>query len=153
MYTREQASQLKQSFWTAFGQYMAPVPSAEGIKVNWSNYKTGLKNVYFRMEADNKKATIAIELTHPDMDIQEIFYEQFVELKNILHSYLNEEWIWALHTRDENERTISRIYQQISPVSIFNQDHWPELISFFKPRIMALDEFWSNAKYAFDALK
>jgi hypothetical protein len=153
MYTREQASQLKQAFWTAFGQYMAPVPSAEGIKVNWSNYKTGLKNVYFRMEADNKKATIAIELTHPDMDIQEIFYEQFVELKNILHSYLNEEWIWALHTRDENERTISRIYQQISPVSIFNQDHWPELISFFKPRIMALDEFWSNAKYAFDALK
>jgi hypothetical protein len=132
---------------------MAPVPSAEGIKVNWSNYKTGLKNVYFRMEADNKKATIAIELTHPDMDIQEIFYEQFVELKNILHSYLNEEWIWALHTRDENERTISRIYQQISPVSIFNQDHWHELISFFKPRIMALDEFWSNAKYAFDALK
>jgi hypothetical protein len=153
MYTREQASQLKQAFWTAFGQYMAPVPSAEGIKVNWSNYKTGLKNVYFRMEADNKKATIAIELTHPDMDIQEIFYEQFVELKNILHSHLNEEWEWALHTRDENERTVSKIYREISPVSIYNQDHWPALISFFKPRIMALDEFWSNAKYAFDALK
>jgi hypothetical protein len=153
MYTREQASQLKQAFWTAFGQYMAPVPSAEGIKVNWSNYKTGLKNVYFRMEADNKKATIAIELTHADMDIQEIFYEQFVELKNILHSYLNEEWEWALHTRDENERTVSKIYREISPVSIYNQDHWPALISFFKPRIMALDEFWSNAKYAFDALK
>jgi hypothetical protein len=153
MYTREQASQLKQAFWTAFGQYMAPVPSAEGIKVNWSNYKTGLKNVYFRMEADNKKATIAIELTHADMDIQEIFYEQFDELKNILHSYLNEEWEWALHTRDENERTVSKIYREISPVSIYNQDHWPALISFFKPRIMALDEFWSNAKYAFDALK
>jgi hypothetical protein len=132
---------------------MAPVPSAEGIKVNWSNYKTGLKNVYFRMEANNKKATIAIELTHPDMDIQEIFYEQFDELKNILHSYLNEEWEWALHTRDENKRTVSKIYREISPVSIFNQDHWPALISFFKPRIMALDEFWSNAKYAFDALK
>jgi malate synthase len=105
------------------------------------------------MEADNKKATIAIELTHPDMDIQEIFYEQFVELKNILHSHLNEEWEWALHTRDENERTVSKIYREISPVSIYNQDHWPALISFFKPRIMALDEFWSNAKYAFDALK
>jgi hypothetical protein len=152
MYTREQASQLRQAFWTVFGQYMAPVPSAEGTKVNWSNYKTGLKNVYFRMQADNKKASIAIEITHPDVEIQEIFFEQFTELKAMLHSHLNEEWVWVLHTKDENEKTLSRIYKEISPVNVFEQDNWPELISFFKPRIMALDEFWSNAKYSFDVL-
>ena len=27
-----------------------------------------------------------------------------------------------------------------------------ELISFFKPRIMALDRFWENAKFVFDVL-
>jgi hypothetical protein len=153
MYTKEEASQLRQAFWTAFGQYIAPQLSAEGLKINWINYKTGLKNVYFKMDADKRAASIAIEITHPDPGIQELFFEQFLELKNLLHSYLNEEWDWALRTSDEYGRTISRIYKEIEPVSIFKREDWPTLISFFKPRIIALDEFWSDAKYAFDPLK
>jgi hypothetical protein len=43
MYSKDQASQLKQEFWTAFGQYMGPVLSAEGLRTNWINYKTGVK--------------------------------------------------------------------------------------------------------------
>jgi hypothetical protein len=152
MYTREQATLLRQAFWTTFGQYMAPVPSAEGTKVNWSNYKTGIKHVYFRMQADNKRAYIAIELTHPDTDIQEMYFEQFAELKTMLHSSLGEVWEWILQTKDENGKTISRIYTELSPVNLFNRDDWPELISFFKPRIIALDEFWSKARYVFDEL-
>ena len=105
------------------------------------------------MNADKRSAFIAIEITHPDTGIQELFFEQFKELKNVLHSALNEDWRWQLHTTDENGKTVSRIMKQIDSVSIFNKNDWPELISFFKPRIIALDEFWSDAKYAFDALK
>ena len=153
MYSREQASQLRQAFWTAFGQYIAPHPSADGYKINWSNYKTGLKHVYFRMQADKKLASIAIEITHPDAEIQELFFEQFAELKNLLHEYVGEEWEWELHTTNSEGRTISRIYKELPGVSVFNQDDWPALISFFKPRIIALDEFWSGAKYSFDELR
>ena len=153
MYTREQASQIRQAFWTAFGQYMAPVLSSEGLRTNWVNYKTGLKHVYFKMQADKRNASIAIELTHPDVEIQELYFEQFKELQQVLESYLEETWEWDLHTTDENGKTISRIYKEIGNVSVFNQDNWPELISFFKPRIIALDEFWSNAMYSFDELK
>ena len=78
MYSRAEATQLRQAFWTAFGQYMAPVLSAEGEKVNWPNYKTGIKHVYFRMRADTRTASIGIELTHPDAGIRELFFEQFV---------------------------------------------------------------------------
>ena len=153
MYTREQASQLRQAFWTTFGQYMNPVLSSEGVKPNWLNYNTQQKHVYFRMKADKKDASIGIELTHPDIEIQEIFFEQFTALKNLLHEQLGEEWIWALHTNDENGKTISRIYQEISPVNIFDRDDWPTLISFFKPRIISLDEFWSDAQYSFEELR
>ncbi len=153
MYTKGEASQLRQAFWTAFGQYLAPIPSAEGLKVNWVNYKTGLKHVYFRMQAGNKTASIGIELTHPDPGIQELFFLQFTELKTLLHGTLDETWDWVLHTTDENGQLISRIYKEIAPVNVFNQDDWPALISFFKPRIIALDEFWTDAKYSFDALK
>ena len=153
MYSKQEASQLRQEFWTAFGQYMSPVLSSEGEKKNWLNYKTGEKDIYFRMNADNKKASIGIEITHRDADIQALYFEQFKELKNLLHHALEEEWIWLLHTRDELGKRISRIYTEINGVSIFKQEDWPQLISFFKPRIIALDEFWSTAKHAFEAMR
>jgi hypothetical protein len=151
MYSKDQASQLKQAFWTAFGQYMGPVMSADGLRTNWINYKTGVKHIYFKMQADNKMASIAIEISHPDAELQELFFEQFATYKAMLHSALEEDWEWQLHTTDEYGKTISRIYAQLKPVSVFQKEDWPKLISFFKPRIIALDEFWSNAKYAFEA--
>ena len=153
MYTKEEASQLRHSFWTTFGQYISPQLSSEGLKVNWVNYKTGIKYVYFRMEADKNTAIIAIEIAHPDPGIRELFFEQFMELKNILQDYLHEEWTWESHYTDENGRTMSRIYFQQTGAGIFNKNDWPALISFFKPRIILLDEFWNDVKYAFDALK
>ena len=153
MYSKDEASQLKQEFWTAFGQYMTPIMNAEGMRTNWVNYKTGLKHVYFKLQADKKTASISIEIAHPDAGVQELFFEQFKELKNILNGYLTEPWDWQLHHTDEYGKTISSIGTQISGVSIFNKNDWPTLISFFKPRIIALDEFWGDAKYAFDALR
>jgi hypothetical protein len=153
MHSRQQASELRQAFWTAFGKYMQPILSAEGEKVNWVNYKTGEKNIYFRMNAGNRSSSIAIEITHPDIELQQLYFEQFVQLKTLLHNALNEEWNWQLHFVDENGKVISRIYMELNNVSLLNQNDWPTLISFFKPRIIALDEFWSSAKYGFEALR
>lgn len=132
---------------------MSPVLSSEGEKVNWVNYKTGEKDIYFRMYADNKKASIGIELTHKDIQIQHLYFEQFKELKQIMSDILGEEWTWLLHTHDENGKIVSRIYTEEKNVSIFDKNSWPALISFLKPRIIALDEFWNNVKYAFEALR
>ncbi len=121
--------------------------------MNWVNYKTGIKHVYFRMQADKKTAEIAIEISHPDIGIQELFFEQFLEYKNILQATLGEIWDWELHIKEEHGKIVSKIFKQLSGVSIFNKNDWPQLISFFKPRIIALDEFWNDVKYGFDALK
>ena len=153
MYSKAEVTQLRQAFWTVFGQYMAPVPSAEGDTTNWINYKTGLKHVYFRMHADNRQAAIAIELTHPDASIRELFFEQFGEVKQLLHEALGEEWTWEAEATDANGLPLSRIYTELAPANLFNRDDWPALISFFKPRLMALDAFWTDAQYAFEALK
>ncbi|OUJ75304.1 DUF4268 domain-containing protein [Hymenobacter crusticola] len=153
MYSKAEVSQLRQAFWTTFGQYMAPVPSAEGMPTNWINYKTGLKHVYFRMQADGRRATIGIELTHPDADIRALFFEQFVALRSMLHESLGENWQWEPEATDANGQPLARIYKALEPVNLFSRDDWPQLISFFKPRMIALDEFWSNAQYAFDELR
>src|SRR5688572_6343425 len=99
MFTREEASHIRQEFWTAFGKYMNPVVSAEGMKVNWVNYHTRLKDVYFRMDAGAKGAAIFISMEHRDPGIQELYFQQFVELKTILHATLGEEWEWQLHVQ------------------------------------------------------
>ena len=153
MYSKDEASQLKQSFWTTFGQYISPQLSAEGHKINWINYKTGIKHLSFRMHADGRSAFIAIEMSHNDLGMQELMFEQFLELRVVMKEYLGEEWDWELHVMDENGKTVSRISKSLKSVSIFNKDDWPQLISFFKPRMIALDEFWEDAKYTFETFR
>lgn len=153
MYTRQEASRIKQEFWTKFGQYISLHQSISGLKVNWVNYKTGIRNVYFRMQADKKTASISIDITHPDEGIQELFYEQFLEFQEILRQAVGEDWNWTPAVVDENGKNISKIYKEIDQVNVFNKEDWPKLISFFKPRILALDDFWYDVSDSFEALK
>lgn len=153
MFTRHEASRIRQEFWTAFGRYMSPVLSSEGTNINWVNYHTRVKDIHFRMDAGQKESAIYISIEHRDPEIQQIYFERFTELKDLLHSTLEEEWEWQLTVPVDDGRIISRIYKEITGVSVFNKDHWPELISFFKPRIIALDGFWENAKYGFEDLR
>jgi len=152
MFTREETSRLRQEFWTTFGKYLSPIPSAEGMRINWINYRTGIKDVYFRMETLADRALISISIEHNDAGIRELFFEQFLELKDMLHLSLEEDWEWQ-HDAILNHRNISRIYKELPNCSVTNKDDWPALISFFKPRIIALDAFWENAKWSFEGLK
>lgn len=150
MYSRQEASKLKQDFWTRFGQYMKPVPSAAGEKVNWSNYKTGVPHIYFRLSAERDGASISIHLAHPDPVQRASQYAQLLALKNVLHEQSGEEWIWTEDFRDENSREISSVHVAVDGLSVLREADWPQLISFLKPRIIALDAFWSDVKPFFE---
>lgn len=152
MYSRQEATQLKQEFWTLFGQYLHPIKSAEGEKINWINYKTGQQHIKFHMDADNKMATIGIVLQHSDNDIRALFFEQLTELKNMLYATTNENWIWQQDAINNNGQKQSIVFARLDNISVFNKEDWPKAIQFFKPRLIALDAFWCNAKYAFEAL-
>lgn len=149
MYSKEQSSKLKTQFWTSFGQYMKPVPGASGEPVNWINYKTGVRHIQFKMDADGEGAIIAVEIFHPQQEQRLQCYNQFVSLKKMLNASGEFNWQWneAIET---GHKTISSISQQLDGVNILNQADWPAIISFLKPRIMALDAFWHLVKDAFD---
>lgn len=152
MYSREEASKLRQQFWITFGKYMKPIPSAEGLAVNWINYKTGVKNVNFRMNAEQHQAIIAIEITHSDEETRSRFMEQFKALKLLFTAAVNEEWLWEEYTTNEFGALMSRIAKTLDQVSVYDQKNWPDLISFLKPRIIALDQFWVDVKAIFEDL-
>ena len=128
---------------------MKPVENAKGELINWLNYKTGIKNIFFRMDADGKRASIAIELTHPDALQREKHYQQFAKMKLLLTETAGEEWIWQKEVADEHGKYISRIGTEINNVNVFNTSDWPAIISFLKPRMISLDKFWNLGKDAF----
>lgn len=153
MFSKEEATRLRQQFWISFGQYMKPVPNAEGLSINWVNYKTGVKNIFFRMDAEQKFASIAMEIAHPDAGIRALLFEQFQEFKLLLENTLNEQWDWQPFATNAFGKQIARIECVLPKVSVYNQQQWPAIIAFLKPRIMALDEFWTDVKPVFEDLK
>lgn len=150
MFSKEEASKLKQEFWRGFGQYLSLHPSAEGEKINWINYKTGIRYISFRMDADRNSACIWIELNHPDVMMQQLMYEQLQQLRPFLERATDEIWQWLDAQTDEWGKTISMVRICKPGVSIFKREDWSEITSFLKPRMLALDAFWSEAQYAFE---
>jgi len=147
MYTRQEVSRVRQQFWTAFGQYMQPITSSEGEKINWVNYRTGEKDIHFRMEADNTHASISIEMSHADHQSQASYFERLQKLKSIFNEIMNEQWTWEQLVPEEHGKLVSKVYIEMKNVNIMNQSDWPALISFFKQRIIALDNFWNLIKH------
>lgn len=152
MFTKEEASRIRHDFWTTFGKYMSPVPSAEGLKINWVNYHTRIKEIYFRMSAGRHSASICISLEQRDAVMRHLYFGQFQQFRSLLHSQLEEEWKWEEDVEVDG-KIVSRICKELPGHSVMNKEHWPELITFFKPRIIALDAFWADAKYSFEDLK
>ena len=150
MYSKLQASKLRQEFWTRFGQYMRPVKGENGDPINWINYRTGVKGVYFRMEVGTRAATIAIELKDTDDEKRLENYNTLLQVKDLLEQETAESWTWEERFPDERGQMICRIGKTLEGINLFNEADWPAIISFLKPRIIALDRFWNFVKEGFE---
>jgi len=152
MYGKEEAKALRKRFWTSFGRYMQQFRSARGPKQKWLNYKTGVPHVFFRLHADNRLTSIGIEIQHPDPGIRDLFYQQFEELKMLLESSLEEEWVWEPHYFLETGKEIARIYTERRGWNLYEDQYWSEMFPWLGRRLVALDEIWADAKIIFEDL-
>jgi hypothetical protein len=138
---------IKDEFWATFGKYMALHPSASGEKVNWVNYKTGVKHVQFRLEADNRRAGIYIEFSSADLEMQKKLFDQLMhEDLHLLINYTDTDWQSELHIKTSDGRIVSRIFQEHHGVNVYFKSDWPSIISFLKVKLTGLDRFWSEQR-------
>jgi hypothetical protein len=105
------------------------------------------------MEATKNNASISIQITHPDGLSRQLFYDKFLSFRSIIHSTLHEEWSWKSEITDEHGKIISVIYTEVKKVNVYDKNTWPDIISFLKPRMIALDEVWNDIKDAFEDLR
>jgi hypothetical protein len=149
MYSRQETTDLRRKFWTSLGKYLAPIPSASGKKINWINYKTGIRFIHFKMDV-TLEAYIGIEITHDNSADRKLYYEQFLSLKKPLEMALGEKWVWQEVTEPEEEASIARIFTTLGNVNIYDPGSWPGIISFFKQRLLGLDKFWQEYRIVFE---
>lgn len=152
MFSKEESIQIRKKFWTSFGQFMKLQSSASGEEVNWINYKTGIKGIFFKTDFENKSARIAIEISLKDEEIQELIYEQFLEFDALFESEVGE-WVWYRDYIDETGKKFSKIELRLEKVSVFRESDWYETINFLKDNLLKLDEFWTNVKDSFELFK
>lgn len=149
MSLNQSVSLTKAQFWKTFGQYMAPVPSAAGAKINWINYKTSVRFIRFIMNERDGEIVIAVELSNSDLISQGNDFEQLRVLKTQFLQICGEDWIWTKCLKDTHGKTISSVSSALGNVKVSQEEDWSEIISFLKPRLIALDEFWNQYKYVF----
>lgn len=110
---------------------MAPVPSASGEKINWINYKTGVKAVRFTLELRDNEAEVAMNVNDA-----ELFARSFVPLRPLFESLAGKDWTWEA----------GKILSRLTGRNMRRREEWHELIAFFKERLIALDAFWDAAR-------
>lgn len=149
MYSKEERATFQRAFWTAYGKYMMPVPNSTGEKVNWVNYKSGVRNIFFKLRFDRSRAQVAIELTHADRTARLEIYERFLRLKHLFEAVVGVGWQWCKETFTD-DRELSSISISVENVNVFNRDDWPTVISFLKQEMLLLDRFWQEVKPMFE---
>ncbi len=149
MYDRETVRTTNALFFTSFGKFMMKQRSNSGNKVNWINYKTGVKSLYFRLEVDQRSARVCIDIQHKDEYIRELLFEQFLSLKTIFNTVTDNNWNWIESYENETGNTFSRIYAEIEEVNIYKKESWHPIFNFYKHSLLKLDEFWIEFKALF----
>ena len=152
MFTKEEKKAFKTDFWTSFGIYMRK-HNREFGKVHWVNYKTNIKDLYFRLDFDSKKAVFAIDLQHTDDGIRDLFYEQFTELKVVLTDAIGEGLIWEKVMFNQHQKPISRLYIELDNVNLYKKEDWQQVFEFFEKRIVGLHRFWVDFNEIFIQLQ
>lgn len=122
----------------------------------WVNYKTGVKDVYFRLKLDKSTAQVSIELQQKDEGIRELYYQQFEELKKVFTDIVGE-WNWESNviyqTNLGNYLELSSISISLNGVNLYNKETWQKTFHFFEEHIVKLDEFWADFNEIFKQLE
>ena len=149
MYSREEAKQLKQEFWTTFGQWSLRKRKSKG-KGRWLLNHTGVRGYRLKFETEKKTKCVCLEIIDADEVIREIRYEKLLELKSIFDEAMDNELIWDKEFFLSPDNKIIRVYVQQHGLTINNRQHWPKIFAFFYQKMDKLETVFEEYKELLD---
>ena len=129
MFSKEESARLRKEFWTSFGK---------SFPKKWLLYNTKIKDLSLKFYADTKKARVMIDIEMKDPLFREAYFDKFLSLKNILKAEIPD-LIFHKEHRLDNGKTISRIYTELTEVSIHNKNSWHKIYHFFNDNMPKLE--------------
>lgn len=133
MFSKAEAQKMKKEFWTAF---------SEAYPRKWLLYNTRIKDVSFKFYVDNKKAQVMLDIEPKEEDKRTIYYEKIESLKTILHEDFLPEAVLERNFYLENGKVISRIWVELSGISLYNMASWAATFRFFNISMDAFERFF-----------
>lgn len=133
MYSKEEAQKIKKEFWITF---------AEKYPRKWLLYNTKIKDVSFKFNADNKKASVSLDIEPKNTELQKIYFEKIESLKTILIEEYIKDIIFQKNFQLESGKIISRVWVELDQISINNKTTWPTIFSFFTKNMEQFELFF-----------
>lgn len=132
MFSKQEAQQLRQKFWIAFGK---------SFPRKWLLYDTRIKDFSFKFNADTKKAEVSLDIEMADELFRNAYYEKIWSLESILEEQI------GLFQKDEhytleNGKVLARVWVTKENVSIYNKNTWSEIFEFFVDKMDAFERFF-----------
>ncbi len=152
MLKKEELREIRTEFWSEFDEFNKKKRTAANRKISWAQYKSGIKDIYFRLDFDAKEAYFAIDLQMRDPEIRELVWEQFMETENLLLTHIGPEMEKLPNHTTKEGLPIHRLQWTIRDVSIMNKEDYPKAIKFLSEKIQGLDRFWYEFSDLFVAL-
>ena len=135
MFSREEAKQIRQEFWTSFGKEFPH---------KWLLYNTKMKEIQLKFSFEHKIAQVSLDITDPDELIRDYYFEKLLSLKTVLKESFLPEIIFAKEYVLPEGKTVSRIYVEKEGVNIYNKKFWPEVKQFLAENMLKLEEFFDD---------
>ena len=132
MFSKEEATNLKKEFWTAFGK---------SFPKKWLLYDTKIKDFSFKFYADNKKAEVSLNIEMSDEVFRNAYFEKTQSLENLWREEIPE-LLFDENFRLENGKIISKIWVEKLNVSLFNKNSWREIFEFFVENMSIFEQLF-----------
>ncbi len=142
MFSKSDSKQIRQEFWTNFGKEH---PN------KWLLYNTKIKDVTLKFTFTTKKAQVSIDIEPNDALIRSYYYDKFVSLKNIIVSEYIPDIIFDDCYELDNEKIISRLYVELTGVSIHDKACWKKSMQFLYDNMLNFEAFFIEYKDYIDA--
>jgi hypothetical protein len=135
MYSKEENQRLKREFWILF---------SEKYPRKWLLYDTKIKDFSFKFYVENTKAQVLIDIEHRSEEKRIAYFEKLESLRSILEEEFIKNLVFEKNFTLESGKTISRVWVELSHVSVSNRNYWDQIFDFFNEKMSALELFYSE---------
>jgi hypothetical protein len=146
MYSKEESKKIRLQFWNRFKAWSGRKRNKLGMKGKWLLNDTGIKQLKLKLHFDENKAQAGIEIDTRNLDKRIEIWEKMESLKVLLMRKVSFPLTWEFDYPLENGKTVSRVYDQLNEVNIYDPACWKKVNEFLFSRMIIFEAFFLEYK-------